>query len=170
MYFHYARQATRLKLPTAAALAVLLLHGCASRGPYGRTSDEPLITGSEAGQVLGGVAGAATGAQVGSGSGQIIATVAGGLIGSIVGERIGARMEDDDRHRTARALDRNEHGETSRWQNGSTEFAVTPEQSWRNDAGQTCREFRFQVETDRGEDVRNRVACRQPDGTWEVTS
>lgn len=147
------------------SVATLLLAGCANRG------SEPVFDESDAGQVIGGVAGAAAGSQVGSGSGRTIATIAGALIGSMIGERIGARMEQDDMHQTASALEENRTGETTAWVNPDTgnEFRVTPTDTWERN-GRPCRQFEFRVETDRGEDTQRRTACRAEDGIWEVQS
>ncbi|MGH8194818.1 MAG: RT0821/Lpp0805 family surface protein [Woeseiaceae bacterium] len=148
-------------LSVALMSAVLLGAGCASQ--------EDPFDESDAGQIIGGVAGAAAGSQIGEGSGQTVATIAGALIGAVVGERIGARMEDDDVEYTAHALEENETGETSAWENPDTgnEFWVTPTETF-EDSGRPCREFDFRVETEEGEDEQERTACRDSDGTWEI--
>lgn len=152
-------------LLSALALATALIVGCATG------SSEPLVDKSTAGSVIGGVAGAVAGSQIGGGSGQTIATIAGALIGSIAGERIGARMEEDDRHRTALALENNQRAVTEAWVNPNTgnEFSVTPVSTYERD-NRPCRDFRFRVETDRGTETEERTACRTADGTWEIVS
>lgn len=143
--------------------AAVMAAGCADQG-----SDRG-IDKSEAGQILGGVAGAAAGSQVGGGSGQTVAMIAGALIGSVVGERIGARMEEDDLQQAGLALENNRTGETAEWENPDTgtAFAMTPIETYERD-GRPCREFEFEVETERGSDTQKRTACRNSEGTWEV--
>jgi surface antigen len=148
--------------------ALLLGVSAALTGCAGQDS-EPILDKSTTGQVLGGVAGAAAGSQVGGGSGRTVSIIAGALLGSIVGERIGARMERDDLQQTAWALEENRTGETSAWVNPDTgnEFRVTPSETY-DRSGRPCREFEFQVETARGAEAEERIACRNSDGTWEV--
>lgn len=159
--------ALRKKIHTAQAVALGALlalgTGCAQQ-PYDRGVDQ-----ETAGRVAGGLVGAAAGSQIGEGSGQTVATVVGALIGSVVGERIGARMEERDLERTARALEHNERLESDRWVNPNTgnEFRVTPTDTYSRE-GQPCRQFEFRVETELGEDLEERTACRQADGTWRI--
>lgn len=150
---------------TSLLSALALMVGCASG------SSEPMVDESTAGSVIGGVAGAAAGSQIGDGSGQTIATIAGALIGSIAGERIGARMEEDDRQRTALALENNRQAVTEAWVNPNTgnEFSVTPVDTYERN-NRPCRDFRFRVETDRGTETEERTACRTADGSWEIVS
>jgi len=152
----------RAGFPLAALATLALAAGCADQRDRG-------IDKSDAGQILGGVAGAAAGSQVGGGSGRTAAMIAGALIGSMAGERIGARMEDDDAREAGWALEEGRTGETHAWENPDTgnEFRITPTETYERD-GRPCREFDFRVETDRGSDIQERIACRDSDGTWEV--
>lgn len=153
------------RLSPGFLLAALLVAGCGGQGG----GDGIDVDRSDAGQILGGVAGAAAGSQVGGGSGQTIATVAGALIGSIVGQRIGARMEENDREQAGLALENSQTGETTAWENPDTgnTFQVTPVETFERD-GRPCRQFEFQVRTDRGSDLQERTACRNEEGVWEV--
>lgn len=118
--------------------------------------------------------GALTGAAVGTAAGAAIddseGAVIGGLLGTIVGHEVGMQMQREDRLRTSRALENNRTGESTAWVNPDTgrEYRVTPEDTFRNESERPCREFDM-VSEYRGERVRTtEVACRQPDGTWEI--
>ena len=82
----------------------------------------------DTGTVLGGIAGGAAGSQIGSGRGTTIATVVGTLAGAALGRRIGDNFGQRDRQQFGSALETNQTGNTSSWNNPDTNsnYSVTP--------------------------------------------
>ena len=125
----------------------------------------------QTGTVLGGAAGAAAGSAIGSGSGRTAATVVGGLIGAAVGHSVGKHMDEQDRARTAQAMESSPTGKTTTWTNPDTGagYAVTPTRTY-DSGGQPCREFTMDAEVDGSPDQITGTACRQPSGDWKIVS
>lgn len=125
----------------------------------------------QTGTVLGGAAGAAAGSTIGSGSGRTAATIVGGLIGAAVGRSVGQHMDEQDRARTAQAMENNPTGKTTSWTNPDTgtDYAVTPTRTY-DSGGQPCREFTMNAEVEGDPDQITGTACRQPNGDWKIVS
>lgn len=127
----------------------------------------------QGGTVIGAIGGAVLGSQFGSGGGRLVATVIGGLAGAWIGSEIGKSLDEQDRRRhreTAQtALDENEPGQTANWANSETGHSgtTTPGETFVRD-GQTCREFQQSVTVEGETEIARGVACRQPDGSWQV--
>lgn len=127
------------------------------------------IEREQSGALLGGAVGAAAGSTVGGGSGRAVAIILGALVGSSVGAEIGHRMDEQDRVRTAEAMEyaRTDH-ETS-WRNPDTgaEYTVTPRRTFDGSDG-PCREFTMNAAIGgKPRDVYG-TACRRADGSWEI--
>ncbi|WP_404364347.1 glycine zipper domain-containing protein [Marinobacter sp.] len=120
-------------------------------------------TQERTGTVVGTTTGAAAGALIDDEAGALIGALAGGLIGREVGEELDQR----DRRKMGQALENNPTGRTTTWQNPDTgrSFNFTPTQTYTG-GERPCREFRMNVEGQQ-EDLTG-LACRRPDGTWEV--
>ncbi len=131
-------------------------------------------TKEESGTLLGAVGGALVGSAVSDGSGNGI--VIGTLAGAIIGNRIGNQLDEDDRKRmyttTQNALETGVSGTTSQWHNPDNGHAgsVTPQPSYTNNEGQYCREYQQTVTIGGEPETAYGTACRQPDGTWKITS
>ncbi|WP_348765717.1 RT0821/Lpp0805 family surface protein [uncultured Salinisphaera sp.] len=125
----------------------------------------------DTGTVLGGIAGGAAGSQIGSGRGTTIATVVGTLAGAALGRRIGDNFGQRDRQQFGSALETNQTGNTSSWNNPDTNsnYSVTPTRTY-NSGNQPCREFTMNANVDGQPEKVNGTACRQADGTWKVQS
>lgn len=134
-----------------STLLILLASGCA--------------TNRETGALTGGAAGAGIGALIGDGAaGPII----GGLLGVIVGSEIGREMDKRDRAYVASQLESSPSGRRSEWVNPDTgnRYAVTPQQAYTGDGGQTCREF--VLTSDEFNNPVYGTACRRDDGSWRM--
>lgn len=144
---------------TALALSMAMLGGCAN-GNW---------DSGDTGTVLGGVAGGAAGSQIGSGKGNTIATVVGAVAGAALGRRVGQNMGQDDRRRFGNALETNNTGNTSTWNNpdSNERYAVTPTNTYRSN-NRPCRDFKMDVTVNGKPDTVTGTACRQPDGTWKT--
>lgn len=141
----------------ASGVAIALLAGCQS------------VTKQDIGMVTGGVLGGALGSQVGGGTGTTVAIVAGTLLGAAIGGSIGRSMDEQDRMRTARALEYSPTGQPTSWRNPDNgyQYTVTPTQTYDTNSG-VCRDFTTVGVIDGQRETVKGKACRQPDGTWKM--
>ncbi|MEX2648579.1 MAG: RT0821/Lpp0805 family surface protein [Alphaproteobacteria bacterium] len=157
------------KLGAVVALAATL-GACTNTGYQTSDYGTKETLGTLAGAALGGWAGST----IGNGSGRLAATAAGVVLGGLIGNQIGRGLDDADQRTAYRAeqaaLERYPDGQYARWDNpnnGNSGYTV-PQGTYQTASGQYCREFETtivvggRVETGRG------VACRQPDGSWQV--
>lgn len=125
-------------------------------------------TKRQTGAATGAAAGAAVGAAVGDTEGAVI----GGLLGTIVGHEVGRYMDKRDYDRTSQVLEYNRTNETTDWVNPDTgyRYYVTPRDTLDVAGAEPCREFDI-VTREAGVEYRStEVACRRPDGVWEIRS
>ncbi|MFP5307596.1 MAG: RT0821/Lpp0805 family surface protein [Gammaproteobacteria bacterium] len=147
---------SRILCAAGVAVAVAVSSGCA-------------LTQEQSGAVIGGAAGAAAGSAVGKGRGRVAAIILGAMIGSAVGANIGRHMDEQDRVRTAEALEYNPTGRPSTWRNPDrqTTYTVTPTRTYES-AGAPCREFTMDAEIGGKTEQVYGTACRQADGSWKI--
>jgi len=131
------------------------------------------------GTVLGAVAGGVIGSQFGSGSGKTAATVGGAVLGGIAGNAI-ARDACRDRRYDAYyyneayydAFDEPDYGRRYEWRNPHTRHYgyVTPVRYYEGGrfGYRECREFRHTVYAYGDDYEETSIACRRPDGTWQI--
>jgi len=156
----------KIKALLAAMVIATLTAACAQNGQYGTKQ----TIGALGGAALGGWAGSS----IGKGKGQLAATAAGALIGALVGSEIGRSMDELDRMKAERAYTQATTapvGETITWNNpeSGNYGAVTPTREGTKQAtGEYCREFQQTVVIGGREEQAYGVACRRPDGSWEV--
>ncbi len=155
----------RLKSVLAAALIALITAACAQNGQYGTKQTIGALGGAAAGGLLG--------AQFGSGKGQLAATAAGVLIGALVGSEIGRSMDEVDRMKAEQAYSQASTapiGQTIAWDNpntGNSGTVVAIREGTKN-TGEYCREFQQTVVIGGRQEDAYGVACRRPDGSWEI--
>ncbi len=155
----------RLKSVLAAALIALITAACAQNGQYGTKQTIGALGGAAAGGLLG--------AQFGSGKGQLAATAAGVLIGALVGSEIGRSMDEVDRMKAEQAYSQASSapiGQTIAWDNpntGNSGTVVAIREGTKN-TGEYCREFQQTVVIGGRQEDAYGVACRRPDGSWEI--
>jgi surface antigen len=147
-----------------AGVLSLSLSACADR-EYGKKQ----TVGALGGAALGGWAGA----QIGKGDTRLAATAAGALLGALVGSEIGRTMDDVDKIKAERAYNEATTapvGEQIVWANPDTgnSGTVTPMRDGTSTSGKYCREFRQSVMIGGQQEEAYGVACRQPDGSWQV--
>ena len=152
-------------LTVAVIVAALGLGACAQNGQYGTKQTVGALGGAAAGGLLG--------AQFGSGSGQLAATAAGALIGALIGSEIGRSMDDVDRMKAEQAYNQAATapiGQTIAWDNPNTGNygTVVPTREGTKNTGEYCREFQQTVVIGGRQEDAYGVACRQPDGSWEI--
>jgi surface antigen len=151
---------TRLSAVGAAVVlsAAAVLAGCQSPP-----------TQRDTGMVIGGILGGVVGHEVGGGSGRTAATIIGTLIGASIGGAIGRSMDEQDRLKTAHALESVRTGVPSRWTNPDTghRYAVTPTRTYDGTTG-PCREYVMDATIGGKAEKVTGTACRQADGSWRV--
>ena len=145
----YAPAAGRAYAPAAGAV------------PFSRCG---LVTG-----IVGAAAGGALGAQLGGGDGRLATTAAGTLLGYLVGSGIGRSMDYADRDCLGRTLERVPDAQTVAWRNPGADafYRVTPYESYRSD-GRYCREYTLRAAVAGRQQQAFGIACRQPDGSWQI--
>jgi surface antigen len=155
----------RVKIALAAIAIAVGLSACAQNGQYGNKQ----IIGGLGGAALGGWAGST----IGKGSGNVAATAAGVLIGALIGSEIGRTMDELDKKKAQQAYTQATSapvGQTISWNNPNSgnSGSVTPVRDGTSSAGQYCREFQQTVVIGGEEENAYGVACRKPDGSWEI--
>ncbi len=148
--------------------------GHRSRGPYvppfglgsGRCDRAAL------GAILGGGAGAAIGSQIGSGDGRTAAIIGGTILGILVGGSIGQTMDELDQNCVGQALEHAPDGQAIIWNDaqGQGQYRVAPVQTIQSSDGQYCREYTAIATVGGTERQTYGLACRQPDGSWQIRS
>ena len=155
----------KIKMLVVAVLIAFTTAAC-DGSQYGTKQTIGALGGAAAGGLLG--------AQIGGGSGQLAATAAGALLGALVGSEIGRSMDEVDRMRAEQAYGQAQDapiGETIAWDNPDTGNygSVTPtKQGTKASTGEYCREFQQTVVIGGQQEDAYGVACRQPDGSWEI--
>lgn len=144
----------------AGALLVLTLAGCAVP-----------VTQEQSGMVVGGIVGGVLGSQFGRGEGRTVATILGTVIGATIGGNIGRSMDENDRIKTAHALETVRSTVPTRWVNPDTRIAYTvvPTRTYDSPTG-PCREYTVDALIDGRNERVVGTACRQPDGSWRNTN
>jgi len=143
---------------TLAVVLALALAGCESPPSQ-----------QQSGAVIGGMLGGVLGSQVGQGSGRTAATVIGTLIGATIGGNVGRSMDQNDRMKTAQALESVRTGRSSTWRNPDTgaQYTVTPTRTRQTPDG-PCREYTVEATVGGQPERVYGQACRQQDGSWRA--
>jgi surface antigen len=125
----------------------------------------------QSGMIIGGLLGGVLGSQVGQGSGRTAATIVGTMIGASVGGNVGRSMDENDRLKTAYALENVRTSVPTSWVNPDSrnQYTVTPVRTYDASTG-PCREYTVRsVVAGKAETVYG-TACRQADGSWKATN
>lgn len=149
-----------------AICALALLSACAyPAGPR-----------ESAGTLLGAGAGAVLGSQFGHGTGRVVGAAIGTLAGALLGQDIGRSLDRADRQylrqATQQSLETQPSHRTSTWVNPDTGNGgtVTPTRTFEDQAGRYCREYQQTITVAGREQQGYGTACRQPDGTWQISA
>lgn len=129
------------------------------------------------GGIVGGLAGAALGgflgSQFGSGGGKTAATIGGVILGGIAGNQLGKELTcEDEEYVEDTTYQSLESGEATTWNNqeSGNHGTVQPGNVYTNNQGHECRAFEQEVYVN-GNPVKDTgTACKQPDGSWQITS
>ena len=146
-------------------LILAFLGACASDGAV-RKRDVGMIGGA----VGGGLAGQAIGGA--DPTARVLGTIAGVIIGAAAGGYLGSLWDDHDRKQAAYALENNRDYRAATWKNPNTdrEYTMQPVKTYYAKDGSPCREFTQTIYVDGKKQVGKGTACRQEDGTWEITN
>ncbi|AWK88925.1 RT0821/Lpp0805 family surface protein [Azospirillum thermophilum] len=160
---------------TAAALAAVLLAGCAAPGSqygYGY-GDSGYGNKQMAGALLGGVVGGLAGSRFGGGSGKLVAVGVGTLLGAALGSAAGQSLDRADQayaQQAAQAAYTAPTGSTVRWNNPQSGAwgSYTPTRDGTGPYGELCREYQTTISVGGQLQRGYGTACRQADGSWRV--
>jgi surface antigen len=130
------------------------------------------MSNQDAGTLTGAVAGGLLGSTVGKGSGQIMAIAVGSVAGAVIGNAVGKSMDDTDRLKMNRALENNNVGQPAYWNNTKTgtRYQVTPVKNVTVQGNEYCREYQTVATINGKKQKMYGTACRQPDGSWKMSS
>ena len=128
-------------------------------------------TQEQSGMVVGGLLGGVLGSQVGEGSGRTVATIVGTMVGAVIGGSVGRSMDDQDRMKTAMALEDVRTGVPTQWRNPDTgnTYTVVPTSTYETAEG-PCREYTMDAVVSGKKERVYGKACRQSDGSWRAVN
>ena len=121
--------------------------------------------GAGIGALGGGLVGSLVGRSKDRGRNALIGAALGGLLGYGVGNE----MDKNDQLQVNQAYESNQDNQTTRWQNPNSgrQYAVTPLSTTQVD-GRPCRRARIEAIIDGQPQSVVKMACRNPDGTWQI--
>jgi surface antigen len=124
------------------------------------------------GTVIGAALGAVIGNSVSKGHGKGAIIVGGAVVGGIIGNQIGRSMDEADHHRTVVVLETSRTGHPVEGTNpdNGTRYTMTPTRTYRNAAGEDCREYTVWGWVDGYEEKLHGTACRSEDGAWRTVT
>jgi surface antigen len=147
-------------------LAAVLLTGCETVGETVKANPKTTI-GAAGGATVGGLIAAAASANPAA----IAASVVGGLlVGGLIGNLLDERDKKLQAEAAQRALETAKTGQTVTWKNPDSGHSgtVTPTKTVQTPSGY-CRDYQATVEIEGKQEKATGRACRQPDGTWQIT-
>jgi len=154
---------TRLAKGVAAlAVGALLLSACAT------AKDNPKTTvGALGGAAAGGLIGSAAG---GGSAGIAAGVILGGLLGGAVGSALDQRDKDLAMKQAQYSLENSRSGQTSEWRNPDSGHSgtFTPTRTYQDSSGRQCREYQQEILVEGEKHQSHGIACRMPDGTWQI--
>ncbi|MBL0317807.1 MAG: glycine zipper 2TM domain-containing protein [Alphaproteobacteria bacterium] len=161
----------KLAVISACSIVTLsALSGCADNGQPGGNN---YFSKQNIGTVLGGAGGAVIGSNIGKGRGQIVGIAAGTLLGAALGNTIGASLDRADmqyyNNTSQSSLEKAPTGTTQTWRNpdSGNSGTITPVRTYSQN-GQYCREYTQTITVGGKRQEGHGVACRQPDGSWQI--
>lgn len=156
-----------MKKLISVVLISSMLAACNNQGGFS-------VSNEEGGTILGGIGGALLGSQVGGGKGKIAAAAVGTLLGAALGSRVGESLDRADmayyNKASQRALETMPAGKTLPWNNPQSNVSgtVTPSDYYQTASGTYCREYTQTIQVGGKVEEGYGVACRQPDGSWQI--
>jgi surface antigen len=155
-----------LRKSASVLLVVSMLGACSSNN-----QDDGMGIKTIGGAALGAAGGGLLASAVGGGGAAIAAGV---LLGGLLGGSVGSMLDDQDRKAAAattqKSLETAPTGQTVAWSNPDNGHSgtVTPTKTFKNTAGQDCREFSQTVSVGGKEEQAYGTACRDAAGNWKI--
>lgn len=126
------------------------------------------------GTILGGAGGAVLGSNIGKGHGRIAAIALGTLAGAALGNSLGSSLDKADKqymtNTSQNTLESVPTGQTVAWKNpdSGNSGSITPTKTFQNN-GKYCREYTQTVKVAGKIQQAYGQACRQADGSWQIS-
>lgn len=148
-------------------ISTVALAGCETLNDRGNKE----LIGAGTGAVVGGI----LGSKVGNGSGQLWAAGVGTLLGALVGSEVGRSLDKADMVYAQKANTQAHTaplGQDISWNNpeSGNSGVITPVRDGNDTAGRYCREYNQTINVGGQKEQGYGIACRQPDGSWEIVS
>jgi surface antigen len=163
------------KAGTMLLLLILAVSGCASNS--GSSSSTGQWISSHEKTLIGGLGAATAGGLIGAAfhagpAGVIGGALLGGLVGAAVGDRMDAADKRDQAQAAQKAFETAPSGKSVAWRNPDSGHngTVTPVRTYQTASGQYCREYQQTISVGGEMHQAYGKACRQPDGSWKITS
>jgi surface antigen len=134
-----------------------------------------MFTKENIGAATGAVGGAWIGSNVGKGKGNIAAIALGTLLGAKLGQSVGASLDRADiayyNQTSQSSLETSRNGTTSSWANPNNGHSgsITPIKTYQTSNGTHCRQYSQTVTIDGQRQEAYGTACRQQNGSWQIT-
>jgi len=145
-------------------LVGLALSGCASTS--GPNEAGGTVVGAGAGAIAGGLIGGA----LGGSSGTVVGAVTGAALGGLAGNAIGRDLDEQDRIAAMEAQDLAfESGKRRPWRGQRAYGYIEPGAEFDDTRGH-CRNYTHRIYIDGRPRAAQGVACRGPDGVWQIVS
>lgn len=126
-------------------------------------------SGRKTGTAIGAATGAAAGAAAAGDGSEAEGAVIGTVVGGAAGYGIGRSLETTDKQKIAAGLNNLPAGQTKSWTSGSRRFAMTPDTSYKNSSGQTCRDFSLRIVNQGETNTLDKTGCKDAiSGKWEI--
>lgn len=154
---------------TARTVSVAFLAAAVALGSAGCSQTSSGISNEGIGAVGGAVIGGLLGSTIGAGAGKAAAIAGGALIGGVLGNQIGKSLDEQSQ---ARAYDAQNaalaSGQRSDWRSPSGAYGyVEPGPVYYEPSAQ-CRNYTHTIYIDGRPQQGQGVACRNPDGSWQI--
>lgn len=159
----------------ALMASAALLSACAQPGQPGYSSGGQGLDKELLGGLAGAAAGAAVGSNIGKGKGNIAAIAIGTLLGAKLGSEVGKSLDRADmayyNQASQHALETAQPGQSLPWRNpqSGNSGTITPSNYYQASSGQYCREYTQSINVGGQISQGYGTACRQPDGTWQIS-
>lgn len=127
-------------------------------------------TKAQSGAGVGALGGGLIGSLVGPSKNRGENAMIGAALGGLVGYAVGNEMDKNDLREVNHAYETLPDNQPVTWTNPNSKrrYTVTPRSTRRDAAGRPCRQAEIESVIDGVHETVVKMACRRPDGTWEL--